>query len=115
MVAESSKSSRSRSSVQKRELLCGHGERPLLQTSGTKNNTGRRFWGCVYYEIKEEFEFFRWADLEGESEDPQVVRLKRKILALKAKVRDIEWKLKVAAVLGKVGWISLFVSGCRFG
>ncbi|RYR35531.1 hypothetical protein Ahy_A10g050682 [Arachis hypogaea] len=89
MATESSRSSRSRSSAQKRELLCGHGERLVLRISGTKNNPGRRFWGCVYYEIKEEYEFFRWADPEVDSEDPQVARMKRKVMALKAKVRDI--------------------------
>ncbi|QHN91582.1 uncharacterized protein DS421_17g576120 [Arachis hypogaea] len=86
MATESSRSCRSRSSAQKRELVCGHGERP----------------------IQEECDFFRWADPEAESEDPHVARMKRKVAALKAKVRDIEWKFKVAAVLGISGWVVLF-------
>ncbi|RYQ87053.1 hypothetical protein Ahy_B09g094542 [Arachis hypogaea] len=90
MALESSRSSRSRSSAQKMELLCGHGERPVLRISGTKNNPDQRFWGCVYYDIKEECQFFRWAYPEAEIEDPQVARLKRKVAALKAKVRDFE-------------------------
>ncbi|RYR14175.1 hypothetical protein Ahy_B04g070781 [Arachis hypogaea] len=108
MAAASSWLSRCRSSAQKKELLYGHGERPVLQILGTKNNFGRQFWGCVYYEIKEECEFFRWADPEGESENPQVASLRRKVVALKAKVMEAEWKLKVAAVLGMVGWIGFF-------
>ncbi|QHO08541.1 uncharacterized protein DS421_14g473550 [Arachis hypogaea] len=108
MAAESSRSCRSRSSAQKRELVCGHGERPVLRISGTKNNPGRRFWGCVYYEIQEECDFFQWTDPEAESEDPHVARMKRKVATLKAKVRDIEWKFKVAAVLGILGWVVLF-------
>ncbi|QHO13241.1 uncharacterized protein LOC107641228 [Arachis ipaensis] len=115
MAAESSRSSQSRSSAQKRELLCGHGERPVLKISGTKNNPRRGFWGCVYYEIKEECEFFRWADPEAESENPQVARMKRKVAALKTKVRDIEWKFKVAAVLGRLDEFVYFASGRRFG
>ncbi|RYR09617.1 hypothetical protein Ahy_B05g077988 [Arachis hypogaea] len=87
MAAESSRSCRSRSSVQKRELVCGHGERPVLRISGMRNNPGRRFWGCVYYE--EECDFFRWTDPEAESEDPHVAKMKRKVAALKAKVRAL--------------------------
>ncbi|RYQ96042.1 hypothetical protein Ahy_B08g091509 [Arachis hypogaea] len=92
MAAESSQSCRSRSSAQKKELVCGHGERPVLRISGTRNNSGRRFWGCVYYEIRiqEVCDFFRWTDPEAKSEDPHVARMKRKVAALKAKVRDSE-------------------------
>ncbi|XP_052119041.1 uncharacterized protein LOC127748500 [Arachis duranensis] len=109
MATESLRSSRSRSSAQKRELLCGHDKRLVLRISGTKNNPVRRFWGYVYYEIKEECEFFRWTDPEAEAEDPLVARMKKKVAALKAKVRDIEWKFKVAAALGTVGWVGLFL------
>ncbi|RYR17235.1 hypothetical protein Ahy_B03g062003 [Arachis hypogaea] len=90
MAAESSRSCQSRSSAQKRELVCRHGERPVLRVSGTRNNPERRFWGCVYYEIQEECDFFRWADPEADSDDPHVARMKRKLAAMKAKVRDIE-------------------------
>ncbi|RYQ92557.1 hypothetical protein Ahy_B09g098787 [Arachis hypogaea] len=109
MASESSRSSRTRGSTQKRGLLCGHGERPVLRISEMKDNPGRQFWGCVYYEVKEECQFFRWTDPEAETEDPQVARLKKKVVALKANVKASEWKLKVAAVLGMVGWV-----GCLF-
>ncbi|RYR26102.1 hypothetical protein Ahy_B02g060260 [Arachis hypogaea] len=99
MVAESSRSCQSRLSAQKRELVCGHGERPVLRILGTRNNPERRFWWCVYYEIQDECDFFRWTNPEAESEDPHAARMKRKVAALKEKVRDIEWKFKVAAVL----------------
>ncbi|XP_016164850.1 uncharacterized protein LOC107607401 [Arachis ipaensis] len=106
MASESSRSSRRRGSAQKKGVLCGHRERPVLRVSGTKENTGRRFWGCVYYEVNYEYEFFRWADPEGGSEDSHVARLKRKVADLKAGVKASEWKLKVAAVLGMVGWVA---------
>ncbi|XP_016173512.1 uncharacterized protein LOC107616021 [Arachis ipaensis] len=108
MASESSRSSRSRGSAQKRGILCGHGERPVLRVSGTKENPGRRFWGCVYYEVNDECHFFRWAIPEAGSEDPHVVRLKRKVVVLKADMKACEWKLKVAAVFGMVGWV-----GCK--
>ncbi|XP_057760885.1 uncharacterized protein LOC130981305 [Arachis stenosperma] len=104
MATESSRSCQSRSSAQKRELVCRHGERPVLRVSGTRNNPGRRFWGCVYYEIQEECDIFRWVDPETDSDDPHVARMKRKVAAMKAKVRDNEWKFKVAAVLGIFGF-----------
>ncbi|QHN99396.1 uncharacterized protein DS421_13g397470 [Arachis hypogaea] len=105
MAAESSRSCQSRSSAPKRELVCRHGERPVLRVSGTRNNPGQRFWGCVYYE---ECDFFRWTDPKTDSDDPHVARMKRKVAAMKAKVRDVEWKFKVAAVLGIFGWAVLF-------
>ncbi|RYR44499.1 hypothetical protein Ahy_A08g040827 [Arachis hypogaea] len=111
MAGESSRSCRSRSSAQKRELVYRHGERPVLRVLGTRNNSGRRFWGCVYYEIQEECDFFRWADPEADSDDPHVARMKRKVGALKAKVRDIKWKFNVAAMLGIFGWVVLFLGG----
>ncbi|XP_025617957.1 uncharacterized protein [Arachis hypogaea] len=101
--------SQTRGSAQKKGLLCGHVERPVLRVSETKENSGRQFWGYVYYEVKDECQFFRWADPEAESEDPHVARLKRKVVVLKADVKASEWKLKVAAVLGMVGWV-----GCLF-
>ncbi|RYQ94625.1 hypothetical protein Ahy_B08g089560 [Arachis hypogaea] len=106
MVSESSRSSRRRGSAQKKGILCGHGERPVLRVSRTKENPGRRFWGCVYYEVNDECEFFHWEDPEAGSEDPHVARLKRKVVDLKADVKASEWKLKVAAVLGMVGWVA---------
>ncbi|QHO56145.1 DNA-(apurinic or apyrimidinic site) lyase [Arachis hypogaea] len=46
-------------------MVCGHGERPILRTSMTKDNPGRRFWDCVYYEVQDGCDFFRWADPEA--------------------------------------------------
>ncbi|XP_015941649.1 uncharacterized protein LOC107467126 [Arachis duranensis] len=109
MASESSRSSRTRGSAQKRGILCGHGERPVLRVSGTKENSCRRFWSCVYYEVKDECQFFCWVDPEAESKDPYVARLKRKVVALKADMKASEWKLKVAAMLGMVDW-----DGCLF-
>ncbi|RYR37811.1 hypothetical protein Ahy_A09g042705 [Arachis hypogaea] len=49
-----------------KELLCGHGERPVLRTSTTKENLGQKFWGCIYYEVQDGCDFFRWADPKSE-------------------------------------------------
>ncbi|RYR18006.1 hypothetical protein Ahy_B03g062646 [Arachis hypogaea] len=115
MASGSSRSFRSRESAQKRRILCGYGERPVLRVSGTKENSGRRFWGCVYYEVNDECQFFRWADPEVGSEDLHVARLKRKVVALKADVKAFEWKLKVACVFGMVGWVACVeVVGMKF-
>ncbi|RYQ91967.1 hypothetical protein Ahy_B09g098044 isoform A [Arachis hypogaea] len=106
MASETSRSSRSSEFGQKRGILCGHRERPVLRVSRTKENPGCRFWDCVYYEVNDECQFFRWADPEAGSEDPYIARLKRKVVALKADVKASEWKLKVAAVFCLVGWVS---------
>ncbi|XP_020963942.1 uncharacterized protein LOC110265333 [Arachis ipaensis] len=108
MTSESSRSAQSRGSAQKRGILCGHRERPVLRVFGTKENSGRRFWGCVYYEVNDQCQFFCWTDPESESEDPHVARLKRKVVALKADVKASEWKLKVAVVFGMVGWVGCY-------
>ncbi|QHN79071.1 uncharacterized protein DS421_19g666930 [Arachis hypogaea] len=108
MAAESSRSCQSRSSAPKRELVCRHGERPVLRV-GDGNVLfvlGTDSSGLL--QIQEECDFFRWADPEADNDDPHVVRMKRKVAAMKAKVRDVEWKFKVAAGLGIFGWAVLF-------
>ncbi|MED6223412.1 hypothetical protein PIB30_073733 [Stylosanthes scabra] len=54
MASESSRGSRASRSIgstHRTMLLCHHGERPVLRVSGTKENPGRRFWGCVCYAV----------------------------------------------------------------
>ncbi|MED6147970.1 hypothetical protein PIB30_048772 [Stylosanthes scabra] len=89
-----------RSNAQRRDLLCGHGQRPVLRVSNTKENTGRIFWGSVYYEIQAECDFFRWADTESGQEDLEISRLKRKVSSLKSRIKVTEWKIKIIVVLG---------------
>ncbi|QHO15562.1 uncharacterized protein DS421_10g295930 [Arachis hypogaea] len=105
MATESSVSSRSKSSLHGRLLLCSHGERPVLRTMGTKENYGRRFWGCVYYEVHEGCNFFRWAEPATEVENPEIARMRRKVASLKSRTKAAEWKLMVVAVLGFFGWV----------
>ncbi|MED6164125.1 hypothetical protein PIB30_086695 [Stylosanthes scabra] len=101
MASQSSNSSRFlRSNVQRRRILCGHGESPVLQVSNTKENPGRRFWGCAYYEMQDACDFFLWADPKPGHEDPEIARLKKKVSALKSKIKDGERQLKVAVMLG---------------
>ncbi|MED6187607.1 hypothetical protein PIB30_078029 [Stylosanthes scabra] len=87
---------------------CGHGERPVLRVYGTKENPGRRFWGFVYYEVKDECNFFRWVDPELEHGDHEVGKLRKKVGSLKMKVKAAELKMKVAVVGALVGWVGMF-------
>ncbi|QHO18921.1 uncharacterized protein DS421_11g324590 [Arachis hypogaea] len=104
MAAESSISSRSKSSSHGTLLLCSHGERPVLRTLGTKENYGRRFWGCVNYGVHAGCNFFHWAEPETEVENPEIARMKKKVASLKSRTKAAEWKLMVVALLGFVGW-----------
>ncbi|MED6155888.1 hypothetical protein PIB30_009665 [Stylosanthes scabra] len=76
MESQRSRSSRSTTSTHRRVVVYNHGERAVLRVSGTKENPGRRFWGCVYYEVPEE--------------DAEKVRLRKKVLCLKSKVKVAE-------------------------
>ncbi|MED6189046.1 hypothetical protein PIB30_091814 [Stylosanthes scabra] len=107
MASQNSWSSRrGGSSVQsRRTVVCHHGAPAVLRTSGTKENPGRRFWGCVFYE--EQCDFFCWADLEQAEEDPEKAKLRRKVISLKLKVKAIEMRLQIAAIVGLVGWVWL--------
>ncbi|RYR71996.1 hypothetical protein Ahy_A02g006203 isoform A [Arachis hypogaea] len=90
-----------------KELLCGHGERSILRTSSTKDNPCQRFWGCVYYEVQDGCDFFRWEDPkpEGAEQEIEIARTRRKITNLKSRLKDVEWKLRIVAALGIVSWI----------
>ncbi|XP_057719459.1 uncharacterized protein LOC130933869 [Arachis stenosperma] len=105
MASQSSRASRFRSDA--KELLCGHGERPILLTSSTKDNPGRRFWGCVYYKVQDGCDFFRWADPEpgGVHQEVEFARNRRKITKLKARLKELETKLWVVAALCIAGWV----------
>ncbi|RYR72083.1 hypothetical protein Ahy_A02g006282 isoform B [Arachis hypogaea] len=105
MAAQSSTSSRSRASSHGRLLLCSYGEKPVLRISGTKENPGCRFWGCVYFEVQQGCNFFRWADPETEVEHSEVARIRKKLSMMKSRTKAAEWKLKVVAVLGFFGWV----------
>ncbi|MED6126697.1 hypothetical protein PIB30_080848 [Stylosanthes scabra] len=105
MTSQSSRSSRaywsSASGQRRMMLLCHHGEPPVLRVSGTKENPRRRFW------VHEECGFFCWADQEQAEEDPEKVKLRKKVVTLKSKLKEIEGKLKIAVFVGLVGWLGL--------
>ncbi|RYR18786.1 hypothetical protein Ahy_B03g063398 [Arachis hypogaea] len=105
MASQSSRASRFHSPA--KELLCGHGERPILRTSSTKDNTGRRFWGCVYYEVQDGCDFFKWADSEpgGAQQEVEIARNRRKIMKLKTRLKEVETKFWVVAALCITGWV----------
>ncbi|MED6145627.1 hypothetical protein PIB30_027065 [Stylosanthes scabra] len=105
----SSRATRSSASGQRQMILCYHGEPPVLKVVATKENPGRRFWGCVHYDEEKECGFFQWADQEHVEEDPEMVRLRIKVSKLKLKVKAIEGKLKVVAFAGLLGWLGLLV------
>ncbi|RYR09877.1 hypothetical protein Ahy_B05g078305 [Arachis hypogaea] len=97
-------------------------ERPVLRTSSTVENPGRRFWGCVNYrvnllfavscfeialsakQIGEECDYFAWAEAEGQ--DPQIQRLKKKATMLKENLQKTERKFALALAIEILGWIT---------
>ncbi|MED6167744.1 hypothetical protein PIB30_005712 [Stylosanthes scabra] len=90
-----------------RMVLCEHGVPAVKRISGTTENPGKPFWGCVYYKVQEHCGFFCWADEEQVEEDPEKSRLRRKVFSLKSKVKTIEKRLKIVVVVGLVGWVWL--------
>ncbi|XP_057745889.1 uncharacterized protein LOC130964860 [Arachis stenosperma] len=106
----SSASGRNSSQGRRRRTTCYCGERPVLATSSTVENSGRRFWGCVNYGIGEECGYFVWTKSE---QDPQVARLKRKITGLKDKVTTVEKMLTMAVAVGLVGWTCAIILLCE--
>ncbi|RYR38752.1 hypothetical protein Ahy_A09g043935 [Arachis hypogaea] len=91
----SSQGSRSSSESRGRRKTCFCGERPSLRTSSTVENPGRRFWGCVNYQIGEGCGYFAWAEPEG---------LKNKASSLKQELQKAERKLALALAVGILGW-----------
>ncbi|MED6212936.1 hypothetical protein PIB30_088263 [Stylosanthes scabra] len=111
MASQSSRSfraSRSSASGHRRPiLLCHHGEPAVFKVFGTKENPGRRFWGCVRCKVHEECGFFCWADQEQAMEDPEKVKLRKKVVTLKSKLKVVEGKLKIVVFIGLVGWLGV--------
>ncbi|MED6140416.1 hypothetical protein PIB30_092997 [Stylosanthes scabra] len=60
----------------------------MLKVSRTKENPGRRFWGCANYQVKEGCNYFVWADSIYEEEDAEKVKLRKKVGSLKLKVKE---------------------------
>ncbi|MED6125077.1 hypothetical protein PIB30_065119 [Stylosanthes scabra] len=105
-----SRSLRSTASAQRKMLVCSHGVRPVLRVSRTIKNPERQFWGCVYYEVHGQCDFFFWADQELPKEDHEKTKLRKKVLSLKLKlkVKAYEWRLKMDTFLAILGWLGLF-------
>ncbi|MED6179997.1 hypothetical protein PIB30_006114 [Stylosanthes scabra] len=81
---------------------------PVLRVSRTNENPGRRFWGCVYYDMKEQCKFFQWANpAEDDDGYMEAARLKKKVACLKVKLKATKWRLNVAICVGLVGWVGL--------
>ncbi|MED6213868.1 hypothetical protein PIB30_097530 [Stylosanthes scabra] len=82
MASHSSNSRASRCShpsSERNTLLYEHAIKPMLRVSRTKENPGRRFWGCANYQVKEGCNFFVWADSVYEEEDAEKVKLRRRL------------------------------------
>ncbi|MED6125436.1 hypothetical protein PIB30_068488 [Stylosanthes scabra] len=88
-----------------RMLLCHQGEVSVLRVSGTKENPGRRFWGCVRYE--EQCGFFVWADWV-QADDAEKARMRKKVCCLKSRYRACEMRLKITVFVAMFGWILVF-------
>ncbi|MED6197289.1 hypothetical protein PIB30_055295 [Stylosanthes scabra] len=100
MASQSSRGSRSswsNASAQRRIIVCSHGDAAVLKVSGTKESPGR------------ECDFFTWADHEQETvqEDPEVAKLRMKVLFLKTELMACEWRLKTAVLIAFIGWMLL--------
>ncbi|MED6170001.1 hypothetical protein PIB30_026457 [Stylosanthes scabra] len=102
------------SSANRTALVCHHGKPPVLRVSRTTENPGRRFWSCAYYDVgwvQKECDFFQWVDRRVEEEqvvvpeDQEKAKLRRKVVALKAKLRAMEMKMKISWFIGLVGWL----------
>ncbi|MED6193581.1 hypothetical protein PIB30_020889 [Stylosanthes scabra] len=120
-MSSQSQSSRSRwsrtrsQSLERTSLLCHHGKEPVLRVSETSENPGRRFWGCVYYDVgssppsvKEQCQFFQWAEPAKDDDGYiEVARLKKKVACLKVKLKAAEWRLIMAIAVGLVGWVGM--------
>ncbi|QHO56608.1 GRF zinc finger protein [Arachis hypogaea] len=98
----SSQGSRSSTKSRGRRRTCFCGERPVLRTSSTAENSGRRFWGCVNFQIGDGCDYFAWAEPEGQ--DPQIQRLKNKASSLKEELQKAERKFVLAVGVGILGW-----------
>ncbi|MED6218632.1 hypothetical protein PIB30_028330 [Stylosanthes scabra] len=112
MASQSSNSRVSRCSHRssKRDtLLCEHGIKPVLRVSRTKENPGRRYWGCARYQVKEGCGFFVWANAEIEEEDAEKVKLRKKVGSLKLRVKEVEMKMKAAVVVGLIECLLLLL------
>ncbi|MED6144030.1 hypothetical protein PIB30_011532 [Stylosanthes scabra] len=110
MASESwrgSRSSRSTGSTQ-RMLLCHYRIELVLRVSGTKENPGRRFWGCVRYVVKEQCEFFEWAGKVQIEEEAEKERMRKKVSSLKTRLKACEMRLKIAVFVAMFGWILVF-------
>ncbi|RYR04374.1 hypothetical protein Ahy_B06g084090 [Arachis hypogaea] len=100
-----------RHEIETRRTTCYCGERPVLATSLTAENSGRRFWGCVNFGIGEECGYFVWA--EQEEEPPQVSRLRMKVRNLKSKMEKVEFRFIVAVGVALVGWTVALILVCE--
>ncbi|QHO01069.1 uncharacterized protein DS421_13g411790 [Arachis hypogaea] len=98
----SKQATQNRNQARRRRTTCYCGERPVLATSSTVENLGRRLWGCVNFGVGEECGYFVWAEPE---EDPsQVSRLRMKVRNLKGKLDMVEFRFMVAVGVTLVGW-----------
>ncbi|MED6181722.1 hypothetical protein PIB30_021992 [Stylosanthes scabra] len=105
MSSGSSMYTRNNVSSTRRPLLCFHGRKPVLRISLTKDNPGRRFWGCVYYNVQQECSFFRWADPDSEYFAIELGKMKKVIETLKLRAVVAERHLTLSVVLEMIGWI----------
>ncbi|RYR35525.1 hypothetical protein Ahy_A10g050677 [Arachis hypogaea] len=96
----SSRGSRSSSKTHGRRTMCFCGKRPVLRTSSTAENPGRRFWGCVNYQNRSE------KNVKAKGHNPQIQRLKKKTSVLKKNLQKAKRKFALALAVGVLGWIT---------
>ncbi|MED6164466.1 hypothetical protein PIB30_090358 [Stylosanthes scabra] len=77
--------------------------------SSPSSDSSRIFWGCVYYDVHQEYSFFRWADIDSEPFVAELGKLGRKVELLKLKASVANRRLNLAIVIGIVGWMLCFI------
>ncbi|RYR34138.1 hypothetical protein Ahy_A10g048866 [Arachis hypogaea] len=98
-----------KNSRRRRTLTCNCGEPPILRWLKTLENSGWRFWGCVYFDVSEGVHFFSWTDVVAETKETEVARLKMMISTLKAKLVYTKYKLLVAVIFCVLNWFMVIL------
>ncbi|MED6113664.1 hypothetical protein PIB30_072937 [Stylosanthes scabra] len=78
--------------------------KPVLRISLMKENPGRRFSGCVYYDVQDECTFCQWADFDSDPISSDLGKLMKRLELLKLRVSSYKRHLYVLLIFGIVGW-----------
>ncbi|KAK7283654.1 hypothetical protein RIF29_13328 [Crotalaria pallida] len=117
----------SSSSNSSRRRVCRCGNTPIVMTSRTPKNPGRRFWRCPNWEENPHGHYFEWTDCEvdgessvqpsmqppnniGDSNELDDGYWKEKCLKLRKKLADERERTKMLLFVLLITWVVAF--GC---